>query len=69
MENKLKYELNKDVVEYILNALNRVQIAGVQQAQSLIAVTEMLQNPLNKDDMEKEAYESLKEKFEQKKDK
>jgi len=66
MEKKLKYELSNEVVDYILSALNRVQIAGVQQAQSLITVVEMLQNPINKDEMEKEAYESLKEKFEKK---
>ena len=66
METKLKYELSASVVNYILNALNRNQIAGVEQAKDLLSVIEMLQNPLNKDDMEKESYESLKAKFEKK---
>ena len=67
METKLKYELTGDVVNYILNALNRNQIAGVQQAKDLLTVTEMLQNPLNKDEIEKAQYEELKGKFEKKK--
>ena len=68
METKLKYELTGDVVNYILNALNRNQIAGVQQAKDLLSVTEMLQNPLNKDEIEKAQYQELKDKFEKKKD-
>lgn len=66
METKLKYELTGDVVNYILNALNRNQIAGVQQAQDLMKVVEILQNPLNKDEIEKAQYEELKGKFEKK---
>lgn len=68
MEKKLKYELSEVVVSYILNALNRVQIAGVQQAQDLLEVVKMLQTPLNADELEKEQYEALKGKFEKKKD-
>lgn len=68
METKLKYELTSDVVNYILQALNRNQIAGVQQAKDLLSVTEILQNPLNKDEIEKAQYEELKNKFEKKKD-
>ncbi len=66
METKLKYEFTGDVVNYLLNALNRNQIAGVQQAKDLLTVTELLQNPLNKDEIEKEQYEQLKNKFEKK---
>jgi len=65
-EVKLKYELSADVVNYILNALNRNQIAGIEQAKDLLSVTEILQNPLNKDDIEKKQYEALKGKFEKK---
>lgn len=68
METKLKYELTADVVNYILQALNRNQIAGVQQAKDLLSVTELLQNPLNKDEIEKAQYDELKNKFEKKKD-
>lgn len=64
MEKKFKYELNQDVVNYILNALNRVQIAGVQQAQDLMEVVKLLQSPLNAEELEKENYEALKSKFE-----
>lgn len=65
-EVKFKYELSASVVNYVLGALNRNQIAGVEQAKDLLAVVEMLQNPLNKDELEKETYESLKGKFEKK---
>lgn len=66
MEKKFKYELSEGVVSYILNALNRVQIAGVQQAQDLLKVVKMLQTPLNAEELEKEQYEALKGKFEKK---
>lgn len=64
MEKKLKYELSADVVNYIMNALNRNQIAGVQQAKDLLAVIELLQKPLNQEEIEKEQFEQLKTKFE-----
>lgn len=70
MNNKtLKYDLPSAVVEYLLNALNRIQIVGVQQAQDLLQVLQLLQNPINKDELEKEQYEALKSKFEIKKEK
>lgn len=65
-ENLFNYALSQQVVSYILNALNRVQIAGVQQAQDLLEVVKMLQTPLNADELEKEQYKALKEKFEKK---
>lgn len=65
-ENLFNYALSQQVVSYILNALNRVQIAGVQQAQDLLEVVKMLQTPLNADELEKEQYEALKGKFEKK---
>lgn len=66
MEKKLKYELSNEIVSYILNALNRVQIAGVKSAQDLLQVVNVLQSPLNTDELEKEQYEVLKTKFEKK---
>jgi hypothetical protein len=66
METKLKYEFTGDVVNYILNALNRNQIVGVQQAKDLLTVTEILQNPLNADEIDKARYEELRKKFEKK---
>ena len=64
METKLKYEISAEIINYILNALNRNQIAGVQQAKDLLAVVELLQKPLNADELEKEQFETLKAKFE-----
>lgn len=65
-ENLFNYALSQQVVSYILNALNRVQIAGVASAQDLLEVVKMLQTPLNADELEKEQYEALKGKFEKK---
>ena len=65
-ETKLEYSMTQPVVEYLLNALNRNQIAGVQQAKDLLTVTQLLQSPLNKEEIEKEQYETLKNKFEKK---
>jgi len=62
----LKYELGIEVVNYILESLNRTQIAGVENAQKLIAVVEILKNPANREELEKEQYENLKTKFEKK---
>ena len=63
---KLKYEFDVQVVNYILMVLDKVQIAGIQSAQDLITITQLLKNPLNKDDLDKKIYENLKEKFEKK---
>jgi hypothetical protein len=60
---KLKYELGSAVVDYLLRALNRTQIAGVQSAEDLLGVVKLLQNPLNAEDLEKEQYHALKSKF------
>lgn len=60
----LEYSLPREVVDYLLNAVNRVQISGVQSAQDLLKVVELLKNPSNKEDLEKEQYEALKGKFE-----
>lgn len=64
MNKKLKYELEEQVVNIILNVLNRAQVSGVQNATNLIAVVKLLQNPLNKEELEKDTFEQLKSKFE-----
>jgi len=64
----LKYEMTNDLVNYLLRALNKVQIVGVNQANDLITVTKLLQNPLNAEDLEKDQYESLKSKFDKPKE-
>ena len=55
--------MSEAVVNYILNALNRSQNAGVQGAKDFLSVVELLQKPLNAEDLEKEQYETLKTKF------
>lgn len=65
MSNQLyKYELNPAVAEYLLRAANAQQIKGESQAKDLVAVLELLRNPLNKEDFEKETLETLKSKYE-----
>ena len=63
-EKTLKYNLSQEAVNFLLQALNGVQIRGVQNARSLVIVTEMLQNPINAEDLEKEQLETLKAKYE-----
>ena len=60
----LKYEMSQDVVNYILTALNRSQIVGVQNAENLLAIVKLLQLPKNRDELEKDQYEALRNKFE-----
>ena len=64
METKLKYELTVEQVNTLLDIVNRTQMSGVQGANAILGLAELLQNPLNKDDIEKEQYTTLKEKFE-----
>jgi hypothetical protein len=65
----LKYELSGEQVNYLLQALNRVQIAGVQSAESLVLMVKTLQNPINATELEKAQLEELKKKYEVKPDK
>lgn len=69
-DKKLKYEFSQGEVQYLLQALNRVQIVGVQSAQSLVVMTQKLEKPVNASELEKETLEVLKSKYEgDKKDK
>jgi len=63
-EKKLRYELTGEVANYLLTAVNRLQISGVQQAESLLQVVKILQTPLNAEDLDKDQYEQLKSRFE-----
>jgi len=63
METKLNYELQPEVINFILNVLNKTTFTGVNDAKNLLAVIEILQKPTNANDLEKEQYEKLKEKF------
>ena len=64
MNQLFKYELNPAVVEYLLRAVNAQQIKGEQQAKDLVGVLELLRNPKNTADLEKEQLDSLKAKYE-----
>lgn len=63
---KLKYEFSVEEVNYLLQVLNRVQIVGVPAAQSLVQMTQKLQQPSNASELEKEQLETLKAKYEAK---
>jgi len=65
METTLyKYELNPDVAQYLLQAVNAQQIRGEKQANDLVAVLNLLRNPINKEDLEKKQLDELKSKYE-----
>lgn len=65
---KLKYEMDVQVVNTILKVLDRSQIVGVQNAKNLLAIVDMFNNPTNKEELEKDTMEELKNKFEPKKE-
>ncbi len=62
----LTYELKQEVVNYLLNACNAQQIRGVEQANDLIAVVNLLKKPTNEADLEKATLETLKAKYDKK---
>jgi len=64
MNRLYRYELNPAVVEYLLRAVNAQQVKGEQQAKDLVAVLDLLRNPMNKTELEKEQLDSLKAKYE-----
>ena len=66
---KLKYDLTTEEVHYLLQALNRIQTVGVQQAEMLLKMVDLFKKPLNSEELEKEQLEQLKQKYEAKKNK
>ena len=71
-QQKLRYELTSEVVNLLLKVLDKTQFGGVQSARNLLGVVDILQSPLNAEEIEKEQLETLKKKFEpevEKKDK
>jgi hypothetical protein len=69
MQKTLKYSLTEAEVRFILQALNRTQLVGVDTAQALVNVVEKMQKPENADELDKEVYENLKTRFEKKEEK
>lgn len=66
MEKKLRYELTNDQANTLLEIVNRSQFSGVNGAKVILDLVNLLQTPLNAEELEKEQFESLKEKFEKK---
>ena len=64
MDKLFKYELPKSVVEYLARAVEGQQLRGSQNAKDMLAVLDLLNDPKNKEDLEKETLESLKQKYE-----
>jgi hypothetical protein len=61
---KLKYEMDSAVVNALLKVLNNTQVVGVQDAKNLLVIVEILKNPINTEEIEREQLETLKAKFE-----
>jgi len=62
-QTKFKYGFSNEEVNYLLNAVNRQQISGVAQAKELLYVVELLQKPINSEELEKEQLKNLQEKY------
>lgn len=64
MSQKLfKYEFSPQQAEYLINAVNTQQIRGFEAAQNMLLILNVLKNPLNVADFEKEQLEKLKTKY------
>lgn len=65
---KLSYALDVVVVNTLLKVLDKTQVSGFQNAENLLAVKELLQNPLNAEEIEKDTLAELQAKYESKKE-
>jgi len=65
-KKKLEYAFTQETVNFLLKVLDSVQFVGVQQAQNILAIVQLLQNPLNVEKLQKEQLKELKEKYENK---
>lgn len=54
MEPKLKYEFTQEEVNFILNAINEQNISGIEPAQILTNIVNLLKNPLNLKELKKD---------------
>lgn len=66
---KLQYEFTGEEANYLLTAVNRMQIAGVEAAKSLMHMVTLLKSPINSEELEKDQLAELKSKYEPKKEK
>lgn len=60
----LEYKLTEADVNNMINALNSVEIKGIEQATIVVALVDKLKSPLNAEDLQKEELAKLKAKFE-----
>ncbi len=65
---KLKFEFSQEVVDQLLSVLNQTKFSGIESAQSLLNIVQLLKTPLNIDELEKSQMETLKQKYEPKKE-
>ena len=56
--------MDSAVVNALLKVLNNTQVVGVQDAKNLLVIVEILKNPINTEEIEREQLETLKAKFE-----
>ena len=56
--------MDSAVVNALLKVLNNTQVVGVQDAKNLLVIVEILKNPINTEEIEREKLEVLKAKFE-----
>ncbi|MCK5607956.1 hypothetical protein KAR91_39110 [Candidatus Pacearchaeota archaeon] len=54
MEPKLKYEFTEDEVSFLLNAVNSQETTGIQAAQYLVHIVNLLKEPLNLHELKKD---------------
>jgi hypothetical protein len=59
----LKYSLTNEVVNFILQALSRVQFNSFESAEWLISLKNILLNPDNKSELEEKTYKELDAKY------
>ncbi len=58
MEPKLKYEFTEDEVSFLLNAVNSQETTGIQAAQYLVHIVDLLKEPLNLHELKRDRRSS-----------
>lgn len=66
-ETLFEYSFTNEETNFLLQVLDKTQMAWVANVKFLLSVVEKLQNPKNLKDIEESQFNSLKEKFEPKK--
>jgi hypothetical protein len=61
-----KYEMTAEQANILLDIINRTQFSGVDGANTILGLVNLLKNPSNLEELEKEQFDKLKGKFEKK---